>query len=174
MSQLSFSFNSSVSFDSSLMVRDERGLYHVASADQILSAARQAIEQKFQRGIACTSPAMIKEYLCAKLAAMDHEVFAVMLMDNQNCLIEYVEMFHGSINQAAVYPREVVKLALKHNAAAMIVSHNHPSGSAEPSEADKMMTQTLQKALALVDVRLLDHVIVAGGTTASFAQRGLL
>ena len=169
MSQLSFS-----SFDASLMVRDAQGRYLLATADQILEAARHAIEQKMQRGASFSSPAAVKEYLRAKLAGFEHEVFAVLFLDTQHRLIEYAEMFRGTIDSASVYPRELVKEALRLNAAAVIVSHNHPSGNSEPSAADKAMTSQLRQALALVDIRTLDHVIVAGTRTTSFAERGLL
>eukprot|EP01034_Spumella_vulgaris_P046254 gene46254-57682_t len=169
MSQLSFS-----SFDSSLMVRDAQGRYLLATTEQILEAARQAIERKMQRGTSFTSPAAVKEFLRAKLAGFEHEVFAVLFLDTQHCLIEYAEMFRGTIDAASVYPREVVKEALRLNAAAVIVSHNHPSGNPEPSAADRVLTQRLKEALALVDVRTLDHVVVAGSNTTSFAERGLI
>ena len=169
MSQLSFS-----SFDSSLMVRDAQGRYLLATAEQILEAARQAIERKMQRGTSFTSPAAVKEYLRAKLAGFEHEVFAVLFMDTQHRLIEYAEMFRGTIDGASVYPRELVKEALRLNAAAVIISHNHPSGNPEPSGADRTLTQRLKEALGLVDVRVLDHVIVAGTDTTSFAERGLI
>ncbi|HQZ04037.1 MAG TPA: DNA repair protein RadC, partial [Thauera sp.] len=139
-----------------------------------LEAARQAIEHKMQRGASFTSPAAVKEYLCAKLAGFEHEVFAVLFLDTQHRLIEYAEMFRGTIDSASVYPRELVKEALRLNAAAVIVSHNHPSGNPEPSRADEVLTQRLKEALALVDVRTLDHIIVAGGSTISFAERGLI
>ena len=163
MSQLSFS-----SFDASLMVRDAQGRYLLATTDQILEAARQAIEYKMQRGASFSSPVAVKEYLSAKLAGFEHEVFAVLFLDTQHRLIEYSELFRGTIDSASVYPRELVKEALRLNAAAVIVSHNHPSG------ADKVLTQRLREALALVDVRTLDHIIVAGGSTISFAERGLI
>ncbi|WP_073665937.1 JAB domain-containing protein [Pseudomonas aeruginosa] len=118
MSQLSFS-----SFDASLMVRDAQGRYLLATADQILEAARHAIEQKMQRGASFSSPAAVKEYLRAKLAGFEHEVFAVLFLDTQHRLIEYAEMFRGTIDSASVYPRELVKEALRLNAAAVIVSH---------------------------------------------------
>ncbi|HBT2927569.1 TPA: DNA repair protein RadC [Klebsiella pneumoniae] len=169
MSQLSFS-----SFDSSLMVRDAQGRYLLATAEQILEGARQAIERKMQRGTSFTSPAAVKEYLRAKLAGFEHEVFAVLFMDTHHRLIEYAEMFRGTIDGASVYPRELVKEALRLNAAAVIVSHNHPSGNSEPSGADRALTQRLKEALGLVDVRVLDHVIVAGTDTTSFAERGLI
>lgn len=169
MSQLSFS-----SFDDALLVRDARGRYLPASVDQILEAARQAIELKMQRGAEFTSPALVKEYLSTKLAGFEHEVFAVLFLDTRHRLIAYAEMFRGTIDGASVHPREVVKEALRFNAAAVIFSHNHPSGNPEPSGADKALTQRLKDALALVDVRTLDHVIVAGANTASFAERGLI
>ncbi|HEJ4160456.1 TPA: DNA repair protein RadC [Pseudomonas aeruginosa] len=169
MSQLSFS-----SFDSSLMVRDAQGHYLLATAEQILEAARQAIERKMQRGTSFTSPAAVKEYLHAKLAGFEHEVFAVLFLDTQHRLIEYSEMFRGTIDGASVYPRELVKETLRLNAAAVIVSHNHPSGNPEPSGADRTLTQRLKEALGLVDVRVLDHIIVAGTDTTSFAERGLI
>ena len=167
MSQLSFS-----SFDSSLMVRDAQGRYLLATAEQILEAARQAIERKMQRGTSFTSPAAVKEYLCAKLAGFEHEVFAVLFMDTQHRLIEYREMFHGTIDSAEVHPREVVKEALRLNAAALVISHNHPSGNPEPSAADRVLTKRLREALSMVDVRVLDHIIVGGTKTTSFAERG--
>jgi DNA repair protein RadC len=137
MSQLSLSFTSfDSSISSSLLVRDTRGQYVLASEDQILEAARLVIGQKVKRGAELTAPEAVQAYLRGKLAQLDHEVFAVLLLNNQHRLIEYVEMFHGTIDQTAVYPREVLKLAIKHNAAAMIISHNHPSGSPEPSQAD--------------------------------------
>ena len=169
MSQLSFS-----SFDSSLLVRDAQGRYLPASVDQILDAARQAIDQKMQRGTSFTSPALVKEYLVTKLSGLEHEVFAILFLDTQHRLIEYREMFRGTIDSASVYPREVVKEALLLNAAAVILSHNHPSGHPEPSSADKALTQRLKETLALVDVRTLDHIIVGGTDTTSFAERGLL
>ena len=169
MSQLSFS-----SFDASLMVRDAQGRYLLATTDQILEAARQAIEYKLQRGASFSSPATVKEYLRAKLAGFEHEVFAVLFLDAQLNLVEYAEMFRGTISSASVHPREVVKEALRTNAAAVIISHCHPSGNPEASAADRSMTQQLKAALNLVDVRVVDHVIVAGNCTTSFAEMGLL
>ncbi|AAM37032.1 DNA repair protein RadC [Xanthomonas citri pv. citri] len=169
MSQLSFS-----SFDSLLHVRDTQGRYRLASVEQILEAAREAIDQKMQRGTEFSSPAVVKEYLRAKLAGFEHEVFAVLFLDTQHRLIEYTEMFRGTIDSASVHPREVVKEALRTNAAAVILAHNHPSGHPEPSTADRALTRQLKAALELVDVRTLDHIIVAGGANTSFAERGLL
>lgn len=169
MSQLSFS-----SFDATLLVRDAHGCYVLATTEQILDAARQAIDQKMQRGASFSSPAAVGEYLRTKLAGLDCEVFSVLFLDTQHRLIEYVEMFRGTIDSASVHPREVVKEALRLNAAAVILSHNHPSGRPDPSEADKVLTLRLKSALALVDVRALDHVIVAGSVTTSLAEHGLI
>ena len=169
MSQLSFS-----SFDDALLVRDTHGRYAPATAEQILEAARHVIDQKMQRGASFSSPAAVKQYLQAKLAGLECEVFTVLFLDTRHRLIEYAEMFRGTIDGASVYPREVVKQALRLNAAAVIVSHNHPSGNPEPSTADRALTQRLKDALALVDVRILDHIIIAGMSTVSFAERGLI
>lgn len=168
MSQLS------LSLDTSLLVRDAHGHYLPATADQILDAARRVIDQTVCRGAELSSPQTVRDFLRTKLAGFTYEVFSVMFLDNRHRLIEYVEMFRGTIDGASVYPREVVKEALAHNAAAVIFSHNHPSGVAEPSQADELITHRLKDALALVDIRVLDHVIVAGNDTTSFAARGLL
>lgn len=162
------------SLDALLMVRDGQGDYRPATPDQILEAARQVVDQKVPCGAEFSSPAAVKEYLRAKLAGFEHEVFAVLLLDAQHRLIAYVEMFRGTIDCAAVYPREMVKEVLRHNAAGVLLAHNHPSGSPEPSACDKAVTQRLKDALALVGVRVLDHIIVAGARTASFVELGLL
>lgn len=169
MSQLSFP-----SFDSSLLVRDVHGRYLPASADDILEAARQVIDRKMQRGADFSSPTSVKTYLRTKIGGLDHEVFAVLFLDNRHRLIEYVEMFRGTIDGATVHPREVVKETLRLNAAAVILAHPHPSGYPEPSQADKLITSRLREALALIDVRVLDHFVVAGNDAVSFAERGLL
>lgn len=169
MTQLSFS-----SFDVMLLVRDEQGRYLPASVEQILNVARQVIDHKYPRGALFTAPELVKDYLRTKLVGFEHEVFAALFLDSQHRLLEYVELFRGTIDQASVYPREVVKEALRANAAVVIFSHNHPSGNPEPSQADKMLTQRLKEALALVEVRTLDHIIVGGESTVSFAEQGLL
>ncbi|MBF8721823.1 RadC family protein [Pseudomonas guariconensis] len=168
MSQLS------IAFDSSLLVRDDQGRYMQATADQILEAARQIIDQKIPRGALFTSPELVKDYLRTKLAGFEHEVFAALFLDTKHRLIEYIELFRGTIDSASVYPREVVKEALRVNAAAVIFSHNHPSGNPEPSQADKLLTQRLREALAVVEIRALDHIVVGSEGTVSFAERGLL
>lgn len=159
--------------DASLHVRDGRGCYRPASVDQILAAARRVADLKVQRGAEFTSPGASKEFLCAKLAGLECEVFAVLFLDTQHRLIEYVEMFRGTIDGAPVYPREVVKEALRLNAAAVVLAHNHPSGSATPSSADKALTRRLREALNLMDIRMLDHIVVAGCTAVSMAEKGL-
>ena len=126
------------------------------------------------RDIALNSPQTVGDYLRLRIADREHEVFVALFLDSQNRLIASDEMFRGTLSQTSVYPREVVKAALKHNAAAVIFSHNHPSGVAEPSKADELLTVALKHALALVDIRVLDHIVVAGEKTTSFAERGLL
>jgi DNA repair protein RadC len=115
------------------------------------------------------NPAMVKEYVSLQLGGLPNEVFAVLFLDAQHQLIELREMFHGSLTQTSVYPREVVRQAMALNAAAVILAHNHPSGLAEPSRADEFLTQSLKSALALVDVRVLDHLVVGQGQVVSFA-----
>ena len=120
------------------------------------------------------SPEAVKDFLRLKLGDRPHEVFAILLLDSQNRIISFEEMFRGTLTQTSVYPREIVLEALKHNAAAVILCHNHPSGSCTPSRADEALTQNLKAALALVDVRVLDHMIVTRGGCLSFAEKGLL
>ena len=144
-----------------------------------LAAAQELLARMLNGAMAtrdCLSdPTAVRDLLRMRLADLPHEVFVVLLLDAQNHLIECVELFRGTLSQTTVYPREVVKLALAHNAAAVIFAHNHPSGVAEPSSADEGLTRTLKQALALIDVRVLDHFIVAGGRQPlSFAERGLL
>ncbi|MEZ8013476.1 DNA repair protein RadC [Vibrio sp. FF59] len=141
------------------------------SAHQVLEKAAEIIAEKYLRGDAFCNPTATKDYLKYKLGNYEREVFAVMLLDNQHRLIEFNELFFGTIDAASIYPREVVKLALEHNAAAVMFAHNHPSGVAEPSQADKRITNRLKDALALVDVRVLDHFVI-GETCVSFAERG--
>ena len=120
------------------------------------------------------SPQALRDWLRLHCAGLQHEVFIVLFLDSQNRLLSAAEMFRGTLTQTSVYPREVVKSALQRNAAAVVLAHNHPSGSAEPSRADEHLTQTLKAALALVDVRILDHFVVAGDRATSFAERGLI
>lgn len=139
----------------------------------ILQQAAFIIEERFQRQDSYCSPESVMDYLQCQLAHEEREVFALMLLDNQHRLIQYLPMFFGTIDSASVYPREVVKAALNANAAAVILTHNHPSGISEPSDSDRRLTDKLVKALNLVDIRVLDHIIV-GERCCSFAQRGML
>ncbi|WP_217556950.1 RadC family protein [Vibrio metschnikovii] len=141
--------------------------------NEILEHAAEILATRYVRGDALTNPDATKEYVRCKLGSHEREVFALLLLDNQNRLIEFNELFQGTVDAASVYPREVVKAALACNAAAVIFAHNHPSGQPEPSEADKRITQRLKDALALVDIRVLDHIVVGEGCV-SFAERGLL
>ena len=136
--------------------------------------ARRSLSEQMGERDAMTSPRAVRDYLTLSLGGRDHEVFVAMFLDAQNRLLGSEELFRGTLTQTSVYPREVVKTALRYNAAAVILAHNHPSGLAEPSRADEMLTQTLKQALALVDIKTLDHFIVAGSRTVSFAERGLL
>lgn len=156
----------------SLYVRDGRRRYQPASADQILEAARQVVDLRMQRGTAFTSPQVVKEFLQTKLAGYEREVFAVLFLDTRHRLLDYAELFYGTIDGSEVHPRVVVREALMRNSAAVIAAHNHPSGNPEPSAADRAVTAQLKQALALVEVRLLDHFVVAGAATVSLAERG--
>jgi DNA repair protein RadC len=148
--------------------------YREATLDEIMTGARQALRSRVRTGTVLSSPRMTANYLTARLAQHPYEVFTLIYLDNRHRLIACEDLFRGTIDGATVHPREVVKEALKHNAAAVILAHNHPSGVAEPSQADEQITRRLREALALVDIRVLDHVVVAGGDTTSFAERGLL
>ena len=143
--------------------------------DEHIAESLRRLAMRLRRpGQPMSSPSDVKNYLVLTLAEEEREQFGVMFMDSQHSVIAFEIVFMGTIAQTSVYPREVVKRALALNAAAVVLSHNHPSGSAEPSRADEFLTQTLKQALALVDVRVLDHVIVGGTKTVSFAERGLL
>lgn len=157
-----------------LMVRDVTGAYRPAMSDEVLQVAQQLLFEQVRGHEVLSSPQVVKDFLCVRLGGLEHELFAVLMLDAQNRLIEYVELFRGTVSQTSVYPREVVKEALARNAAAVVFVHNHPSGSPEPSRADEHLTQTLKAALTLVDVRVLDHLIVGGTTVLSLAERGLI
>ena len=145
-----------------------------AQLQAVVEMARRALREKLSTGNALNSPSAVRDYLRLKMQSLPHEVFVAMFLDAQNRVIETEELFRGTLTQTSVYPREVVKRALHHNAGALILAHNHPSGVAEPSHADETLTQALKQALALVDIRVLDHFIVAGSSVLSFAERGLL
>lgn len=136
--------------------------------------ARRALRETSATGNALASPGAVRDYLRLTLENRGREVFMAVLLDAQNRVIAHEELFQGTLTQTSVYPREVVKCAMRHNAAAVIFAHNHPSGVAEPSQADQTLTDTLKRALALVDVRVLDHFVIGRGGVTSFAERGLI
>ncbi|OGV78295.1 MAG: hypothetical protein A3I83_00285 [Methylotenera sp. RIFCSPLOWO2_02_FULL_45_14] len=140
----------------------------------IFEMSRRALNEQFLQRDIFQSPQQVRDYLVLRLGALTREVFLVMFLDAQNRLNATEELFSGTLTQTSVYPREVIKRALHHNAAGVILAHNHPSGVAQQSSADELLTEQLKQALALVDVRVLDHFIVAGNQTLSFAERGLL
>ena len=145
-----------------------------AEISAVIELARRSLRHQLSERPLFDAPPKVKEYVSLQLAQRGHEVFAVLFLDAQNRLLKLEEMFRGTLTQTSVYPREVVKRALELHAAAVILAHNHPSGAAEPSRADEYLTQTLKSALALVDVRVLDHLVVGQGQVVSFAERGLL
>ncbi len=140
----------------------------------VLEMSRRALQEEMQSGDALNSPRAVREYLQLLLRTRQQEVFIALFLDAQHRVIASEELFQGTLTQTSVYPREVVKRALHHNAAAVIFAHNHPSGVAEPSQSDQLLTDALKQALQLVDVRVLDHFIVAGAGCLSFAEKGLL
>lgn len=140
----------------------------------IFEMSRRALNEQLQQRDVFKSPQQVRDYLVLKLGGLTREVFLVLFLDTQNQLVATEEMFTGTLTQTSVYPREVVKRALHHNAASVIFAHNHPSGIAQQSQADELLTKQLKQALALVDVRVLDHFIVAGNNTLSFSERGIL
>ena len=142
--------------------------------DQLIERALEVLASRFKFGAALTSPSAVRDYLRLALGGREHEVFVCIWLDAQHRVIGIEEAFRGSLTQTSVYPREIVKSALAHNAAAVLFAHNHPSGIAEPSQADELLTRSLKEALGLVDVKVLDHFIVGGAQALSFAERGLL
>ena len=140
----------------------------------VMEMARRALAQQMQQAPILDAPQKVKDYLQLRLGALPQEVFAVLFLDSQYRLLEYAELFRGTLTQTSVYPRDVVRHALTRNAAAVVLAHNHPSGVAEPSHADEFLTQTLKAALALIDVKVLDHLVVGQGAVTSMAERGLL
>lgn len=175
------------------LIREFTGLRRLLNADQrrlcatkglgpakyaqlqaALELARRHIGEALERGEPINNPSDTKTYLKSRLRDYAHEVFACLFLDTRHRLIRYEELFRGTIDGASVYPREVVRRALEHNAAAVVFAHNHPSGIAEPSDADRRITRRLQDALGLVDIRVLDHLVVGDRATVSFAERGWL
>lgn len=157
----------------SLMIQNEAGEYRQASSEEVMDAALGEVRRRFARGQTLTNPADAQRFLQLRLAPLEHEVFAVLWLDNRHRVLAFEELFRGTIDGASVHPREVVKSALRHNAAACIFAHNHPSSDSTPSRADQQIPQRLKDVLSLIDVRTLDHVVVAE-QTCSFAELGLL
>jgi len=145
-----------------------------AQFSAVIELARRSIKEDLKAETALTSPGAVRDYLKLALGALPHEVFICIWLDAQHRALRFEEAFHGTLTQTSVYPREIVKAALASNAAAVIFAHNHPSGVAQPSQADELLTRNLRDALALVDVKVLDHFIIAGNQAISFAERGLL
>ena len=162
------------SLDDLKAVKGLGGTAKRAQLAAVLEIARRALGEQLRARAVFDSPESVGQYLQLHLGGRPHEVFAVLFLDAQHRLIALEELFRGTLTQTSVYPREVVVRALHHHAAAVVLAHNHPSGDVTPSRADEMLTRTLQGALALVDVRVLDHVVVGAGRTLSMAQKGLL
>ncbi len=150
------------------------GLAKYAQLQAVLEMAKRHFKECLQRGGVLSSPDMTRAYLNAQLSAYSNEVFACLFLDNQHRVIQFVELFQGTIDAAHVYPREVAKQALQHNAAAVIFAHNHPSGNSQPSQSDRAITEKLKQALGLFDIRVLDHFIIGDGEPYSFAEHGLI
>ncbi len=165
-----------------LLSADRSALAHVrglgsaklAQLAAVLELARRCLGEQLRSGTPLNSPSAVRDYLRLALGSREHEVFLALFVDAQHRVLCAEELFRGTLTQTSVYPREVVKAALRANAAAVIFAHNHPSGVAQPSQADELLTRSLKDALALVEVKVLDHFIVAGRQTLSFAERGLL
>src|SRR5437868_11196255 len=145
-----------------------------AAEDRLIRRSLEILASRLRDGPLLTSPGAVRDYLRVLLGERDHEVFVVIFLDAQHRILKCEEMFRGSLTQTSVYPREVVRAALLANAAALIFAHNHPSGVAQPSQSDELLTRNLKEALALIEVKVLDHFVVAGAHAISFADRGLL
>ena len=150
------------------------GLARFAELQAAIELSRRQLTESLKIGPSLGSPRATRDFLTAKLRDLEHEVFCCLYLDKRHRLIEFQELFRGTIDGASVHPREIVKLALQRNAAAVIIAHNHPSGVAEPSQADELITQRVKEALGLVDIRLLDHIIVGDGISVSLAERGFV
>lgn len=161
--------------ETGLFLLAEDGTMQPAPAQIVMDSAIRCLDATLHRDKeAFHNPAEMGRYFSLKLGALEHEVFACVFLDAQHRVIEYKELFRGTLTQTSVYPRELAKESLARNAAAICVAHNHPSGLPEPSSADRSLTNALRQALALIDVRLLDHIVVGGGQSVSFAERGLM
>ena len=156
------------------LIRESDGDYTPVSDEDIIREALRILSERLPRHSALTSPRITRDYLRLRFTGLQHEVFCCLYLDNRHRPIACEELFRGTIDGATVHPREVAKRALMHNAAAVILAHNHPSGVAEPSQADELITRRLKEALALIDIRVLDHLVVTDLATESLAERGLL
>jgi len=173
--QYSIAFNTIDYAAGALFVQDSAGEVRLAAPKEILAAAREVVLQEIQRGQLMDSPKLVREFLQLRLnPSLEHEVFGILYLNPRAELIAYEEPFRGTLSTTPVYPREIVKAALAHNAASVILAHNHPSGHAEPSAADISMTRQLKDALALVGTTVLDHLVVAGSRIVSFAEKGIM
>jgi len=159
-----------------MIIQDEQGNYTIEAAapDAILALATEILESRINNNDVFCSPAETRKFLQLKLGTLEHEVFACLFLDNRHRLISFDILFRGTIDGAAIPPREVAKDALRHNASAVIFAHNHPSGAAEPSQADKQLTDRLKSALDLLGIRVLDHLVIGNPEVVSFAERGLI
>lgn len=155
-----------------MFVKEKGGEYRVATTKELLNSARNQVGRILNRKNVLNQPSDVKRFIHAKLSGLEHEVFACLFLNAQLALIDYQEMFSGTIDQASVYPREVAKVALRLNASSVIICHNHPSGFSKPSNADIQLTKRLQESLDLFNIRLLDHILVAGARCISFAEAG--
>jgi DNA repair protein RadC len=156
------------------LVREQTGAYRPAQFDEVLRAAQQMLVSRVRGSNGLAAPQDVRDFLAVRLGGLEHEVSAVLHLDAGNRVIDYVEMFRGTLTQTAVYPREVLKDAMGRNSASLVLVHNHPSGLGSPSRADELLTKTIKTTLALVDVRVIDHMIVAGASVVSMAELGLL
>jgi DNA repair protein RadC len=174
---LDFSAQSSEPDHSPFRAADRPGEYHVirpVTVEELFSFTRERLEERFRRSDFLTSPQDTKRFLTLHLTEKEQEVFASVFLDNRHRVLAFEELFRGTIDGCSVHPREVVRRTIHHNAAALVFAHNHPSGVAEPSQADQMLTQRLKKALELIDARILDHIVIGGAEAVSFAERGIL
>jgi DNA repair protein RadC len=157
-----------------LYVQDSAGTFQPALTEVIVKEALRVTQTAIRSGSILANPRAVKDFCMVRLSHLPHEMFCVVYVNNRNRFIAFEELFRGTIDGASVHPREVLKSALAHNAAAVIFAHNHPSGEPDPSQADELITRRLKQALALVDIRVLDHIVVGAERCESFAERGLL
>jgi len=157
-----------------MYVRNESGEFIPVGRDTVIRVARAILRNRIRRGAVLSSPSLVRDFLAVNLGARDCEYFCVLLLDGRNRFLRFVELFRGTIDGASVHPREVVKLVLESEAASVLLVHNHPSSIGEPSTADELITRRIRDVLSLIDVRVLDHLIVAGGDVVSMSERGLI